>query len=62
MINKEYIEAIKKKLDALNKAAGINPEQQKIMNQIDPQNFDIFDALGQSAIKYMKSKQEKPLE
>jgi hypothetical protein len=62
MINKEYIESIKKKLDALNKAAGINPEQQKVMNQLDPQNFDVFDALGQSAIKYLKSKENKTLE
>lgn len=49
----EYLEEIKKKLDALNKAAGVDPEmlkQQKreAQNQSMPSN-DIFDMLGQGA-------------
>jgi hypothetical protein len=53
----EYLEQIKKKLDALNKAAGVNPqENMKIQNPSNngmPGN-DIFDMLGNGAKIWMQ--------
>jgi hypothetical protein len=47
----EYLEQIKKKLDALNKAAGVDPnaiKQEQIQNRGMPSN-EIFDMLGNGA-------------
>lgn len=54
----EYLEEIKKKLDALNKAAGIDPQaiknqKKEVQNQSMPSN-DIFDMLGQGAKMWME--------
>lgn len=53
----EYLEQIKKKLDDLNKAAGVNPqENMRIQNQNNngmPSN-DIFDMLGNGAKIWMQ--------
>jgi hypothetical protein len=53
----EYLEQIKKKLDALNKAAGVNfQENMKIQNPSNngmPGN-DIFDMLGNGAKIWMQ--------
>jgi hypothetical protein len=54
----EYLEQIKKKLDALNKAAGVDPnaikqEQNQIQNQGMPSN-EIFDMLGNGAKMWME--------
>ena len=50
---KEYLESIKKKLDALNKVAGVNPEAdrelRKQMQQSQMPSDEIFDMLGQGA-------------
>lgn len=48
---KEYLEKIKEKLDAMNKAAGVNPQQKISAAQTNggmPSN-DIFDMLGNGA-------------
>lgn len=55
---KEYMEEVKKKLDAMNKAAGVDPQairqaQQQAQNQGMPSN-DIFDMLGQGAKMWME--------
>lgn len=55
---KEYMEEVKKKLDAMNKAAGIDPQairqaNQQAQNQGMPSN-DIFDMLGQGAKMWME--------
>jgi hypothetical protein len=53
----EYLEQIKKKLDALNKAAGVNPQEniqiQNHRNNGMPGN-DIFDMLGNGAKMWME--------
>jgi len=54
----QYIEEIKKKLDAMNKAAGVDPQaikqaQQQAQNQGMPSN-DIFDMLGNGAKMWME--------
>lgn len=54
----EYLDEIKKKLDALNKAAGIDPQaiknqKKEVQNQSMPSN-DIFDMLGQGAKMWME--------
>lgn len=55
-----YIEEIKKKLDAMNKASGFNPDQQRQAaaeqrSQGMPSN-DIFDMLGAGAKLYQERK------
>lgn len=55
---KEYMEEVKKKLDAMNKAAGVDPQairqaHQQAQNQGMPSN-DIFDMLGQGAKMWME--------
>jgi hypothetical protein len=62
MINNynEYLEQIKKKLDDLNKAAGIDPKERAIhstKNHGMPSN-DIFDMLGNGAKKWMDRNKE----
>lgn len=54
----EYLEQIKKKLDSLNKAAGINPEAdrelKKQIQQSEMPSNEIFDMLGQGAKIWME--------
>lgn len=62
----EYLESIKKKLDAMNKAAGVdlkaNKEFQKHMQQSEVPANDIFDMLGNGAKMWMeKNKKQNPL-
>jgi hypothetical protein len=64
----EYLENIKKKLDAMNKASGVDPEANKEFqnhmgskNNAMPSN-DIFDMLGNGAKMWMeKNKNQNPL-
>jgi hypothetical protein len=56
----QYIEEIKKKLDAMNKASGFNPDQQRQAeveqrSQGMPSN-DVFDMLGAGAKLYQERK------
>lgn len=57
----EYMEQVKKKLDAMNKAAGFDPNAAKIerqqVNSSMPSN-DIFDMLGAGAQRYLQQKKE----
>jgi hypothetical protein len=62
----EYLESIKKKLDSLNKAAGVNPEADKElkrqMQQSEMPSNEIFDMLGNGAKLWMeKNKNKNPL-
>lgn len=63
---KEYLENIKKKLDSLNKAAGVNPEAdrdlKRQMQQSEMPSNEIFDMLGQGAKLWIeKNKNQNPL-
>lgn len=63
---KEYLENIKKKLDSLNKAAGVNPEAdrefKKQMQQSEMPSDEIFDMLGNGAKMWMdKNKNQNSL-
>jgi len=55
---REYLENVKKKLDSLNKAAGVNPEAdrefKKHMQQSEMPSNDIFDMLGNGAKMWME--------
>lgn len=53
MPNKEYLEQIAKKLDALNKINGVDPN---IKNNIFNDNFDTFGQIGKSALEYLERK------
>lgn len=59
----EYLESIKKKLDAMNKAAGVDPEAnkefQKHMQQSELPANDIFDMLGNGAKMWMEKNKKK---
>lgn len=63
MINPEYLEAIKKKLDALNKEAGINPAQAAMKTKPGQNQYSRFEDpipdpmewQGQAAINYLNS-------
>jgi hypothetical protein len=62
----EYLESIKKKLDSLNKAAGVNPEAdrelKKQMQQSQMPSDEIFDMLGNGAKMWMeKNKNQNSL-
>ena len=51
--NNEYMENIARKLDALNKMNGYNPQSNSTLKD----DFDVIDYTGQAAINYMKKKQ-----
>lgn len=62
----EYLENIKKKLDSLNKAAGVNPEADRELKrhiqQSEMPSNEIFDMLGRGAKIWMeKNKNQNPL-
>ena len=56
---REYLENVKKKLDALNKASGVNPEAdrelKKQMQQSQMPSDEIFDMLGNGAKLWMEN-------
>lgn len=60
---REYLENIKKKLDSLNKVAGVNPEAdrelKKQMQQSQMPSNEIFDMLGQGAKMWMEKNKNK---
>ena len=60
---REYLENIKKKLDSLNKSAGVNPEAdrelKKQMQQSQMPSDEIFDMLGQGAKMWMEKNQNQ---
>lgn len=60
----QYLEQIKAKLDAMNKASGFNP-QEKVQNTMQnngmPSN-EIFDMLGNGAKMWMEKQRSKQSE
>jgi hypothetical protein len=64
---KEYLENIKRKLDSMNKAAGVDPEANKeFQNHMGNQNNampsnDIFDMLGNGAKIWMDKQKNQGL-
>ena len=61
--NQEYLDMIKGRLDAMNKASGVDP-QSKSMQQGgvygEPKMMDPMQWAGQAAIEYLRSKGKNP--
>lgn len=62
MDRNQYLEEIKRKLDALNKAAGFNPNQHGNLKSWDNYNSsdDIFGAIGAAGKAYIEKNQNPP--
>ena len=64
MVNNDYLEAIKKKLDALNKASGTNPAARgkNPIDAIDNYNSqdDIFGVIGAAGMKHKENFTQAP--
>ena len=60
--NQEYLEAIKRKLDAMNKVAGVDPSIRPEQGQVcgEPKSFDLMDWQGQASMNYLKSIGKNP--
>jgi hypothetical protein len=60
--NQEYLEAIKRKLDAMNKVAGVDPSIRQEQGQVwgEPKSFDMMDWQGQASMNYLKSIGKNP--
>ena len=60
--NPDYIEAIKAKLDAMNKVAGVDPSNKAQHGQVygETRSQDPMDWAGQAAIEYLESKGKNP--
>ena len=61
--NQDYIEMIKGKLDAMNKASGVDPTQRHGQQggvYGEPKMMDPMEWAGQAAIEYLKSKGKNP--
>jgi hypothetical protein len=58
--NSEYLEAIKDKLERLNKASHGSPEPLQAMGrqQNDPDSVDPLQWMGQAGLDYMNSKNQ----
>ena len=61
--NQEYLDMIKGRLDAMNKASGVDPNQRYAQQGSvygEPKMMDPMDWAGQAAIEYLKSKGKNP--
>jgi len=60
--NQEYLEAIKRKLDAMNKVSGVDPSISQEQGQVwgEPKSFDMMDWQGQASMNYLKSIGKNP--
>ena len=60
--NQEYLESIKRKLDAMNKVAGVDPSIRPEQGQVwgEPKSFDAMDWQGQASMNYLKSIGKNP--
>ena len=61
--NQDYIEMIKGKLDAMNKASGVDPSQGNFQQggvYGEPKMTDPMEWAGQAAIEYLRSKGKNP--
>ena len=63
MPNQEYLDMIRGRLDAMNKAAGVDPTQRQIQQggvYGEPKLSDPMEWAGQAAIEYLRSKGKNP--
>jgi hypothetical protein len=63
MPNQEYLDSIRRKLDAMNKASGIDPTNRQVQPggvYGEPKMTDPMEWAGQAAIEYLKSKGKNP--
>lgn len=63
MPNQEYLDMIKGRLDAMNKASGIDPNSRQGQHggvYGEPKMQDPMEWAGQAAIEYLKSKGKNP--
>jgi hypothetical protein len=61
--NQDYIEMIKGKLDAMNKASGVDPNPRHAQQGSvygEPKMMDPMDWAGQAAIEYLRSQGKNP--
>ncbi len=61
--NPEYLESIRAKLDAMNKASGFDPTQKpQTQGQVygEPKMMDPMEWQGRAAIEYLRSKGKNP--
>lgn len=61
--NQEYLDMIKGRLDAMNKASGVDPHQRHAHQGPvygEPKMMDPMDWAGQAAMEYLKSKGKNP--
>ena len=61
--NQEYLEMIKGKLDAMNKASGVDPSLRQGQHGSvygEPKMTDPMEWAGQAAIEYLRSKGKNP--
>ncbi len=63
MPNQEYLDSIKRKLDSMNKVAGVDPTNRQVQPggvYGEPKMTDPMEWAGQAAIEYLKSKGKNP--
>jgi len=61
--NQEYLDSIKRKLDSMNKVAGVDPSSHQVQQggvYGEPKFSDPMEWAGQAAIEYLKSKGKNP--
>ena len=58
--SQEYLDYIRKKLDSLNKEAGIDPtNKDPNQSKYEPKLMDPFSAMGAAALKYMEEQRKR---
>jgi len=63
MPNQEYLDSIRRKLDSMNKVAGVDPTNRQVQPggvYGEPKMTDPMEWAGQAAIEYLKSKGKNP--
>jgi len=63
MPNQEYLDSIKRKLDSMNKVAGVDPTNRPVQQggvYGEPKMTDPMEWAGQAAIEYLKSRGKNP--
>jgi len=61
--NQEYLDSIRRKLDSMNKVAGVDPTNRQVQQggvYGEPKMSDPMNWAGQAAIEYLKSKGKNP--
>lgn len=63
MPNQEYLDSIKRKLDSMNRIAGVDPTNRQARQggvYGEPKSFDMMDWQGQASMNYLKSIGKNP--